>query len=71
MLSSKLLENKIILFNSEKVEKISTNVIGHVLDMFKRNKILMVTGKNFDPNFEKSQTNLNFVRHVIPSVYYI
>ena len=69
MLCSKLLENKIILFNSEKLEKISTNVLAHILNMFQRNKILMITGEGFDRNFEKSQTNLNFIKHVTPKVF--
>lgn len=68
MLCSKLLDNKIILFNSEKLGKISTNVLGHILNMFHRNKVLMITGENFDKNFEKSQTNLNYIKHITPGV---
>ncbi len=68
MLCSKLLENKLVLYNSEKLNEISTQDLSHILKMYRRNKILFVTGIGYDINFEKSQRNLKFVKHVIPEV---
>jgi ribosomal protein L4 len=68
MLCSKLLENKLVLYNSEKLNEISTQDLSHILKMYRRNKILFVTGIGYDINFEKSQRNLKFVKHVTPEV---
>ena len=68
MLSSKLLENRFILYNSEKLNEISTNDLSKILKMYQKNKILFITGKGYDINFEKSQRNLNYVKHVVPEV---
>ena len=66
LLSARLYEEKIVLIESEAIEHGKTKYLNEIVQPFKQDKLLILTGFEVDKNFELAAANLKNVNHVNP-----
>jgi large subunit ribosomal protein L4 len=67
MLTTKLLEKKIIIVNSEQYEG-SAEELYEMFGFLKEQKTIFVTNEECDPKFTKDIVNVNFINHLTADV---
>lgn len=68
VLTSKLIENKIIVIDSEKLNDYKTKNLASYLNFMKENKFLFITSSNPCKNFLFASKPLKFLQHTLPKV---
>ena len=66
LLSARLYEEKLILIDSEELPFPKTKYLNAILEPYKRDKLLFLTGFDKDANFELAFSNLNNIRVLNP-----
>jgi len=68
LLTSKLIENKIIMINSEKLDSHKAKELSLMTHFLAKNPTLIVTGIRADPNFEKAKKRIKHLNHLTVDV---
>jgi len=66
LLSARLYEEKIVLIESEAIEHGKTKYLNEIVQPFKQDKLLILTGFEVDKNFELAAANIKNLNHVNP-----
>lgn len=66
LLSARLYEEKIVLIDSEVLEYGKTKFLKEIIKPFGNDKLLFLTGFEFDKNFELASGNIPNLTHVNP-----
>jgi large subunit ribosomal protein L4 len=66
LLSARLYEEKLVLIETEALDFGKTKYLNEIIQPFKQDKLLLLTGFEVDKNFELAASNLGNLRHVNP-----
>lgn len=66
LLSARLYEEKLVLIETEALNYGKTKYLNEIIQPFKQDKLLLLTGFEVDKNFELAAANIGNLRHVNP-----
>ena len=71
LLSARLYEEKLVLIETEALNYGKTKYLNEIIQPFKQDKLLLLTGFEVDKNFELAAANIGNLRHVNPHQFHL